>query len=67
MTYLAVRSAAALVDEGFAVDSVLLKGTFHYVDELVTDFIVVCDDESAVFAIECMTYGEGLGTTVTFF
>ena len=66
MTYLVVRSAAALVDEGFFADAVLLKGTFHEVDELITDFIVTCYDESAMFAIKCMTYGEGFGTTVTF-
>ena len=60
-------SAVALADEGFAEDAVLLKCTFREVDELVTHFIVTCNDESTVFEIKCMTYLEVLGKTITFF
>ena len=51
------------------MDAVLLKGTFREVDDLVTHFILTCDDESAMFAIKCitMTYGEVLGKTIAFF
>ena len=45
------------MDEGFAVD----------VDDLVTHFIVKCDEKYAIFAIKCVMYIEGLGTTVIFF
>ena len=67
MTYLDVRSAAAMVDGGFAVDAVLLKGKLQEMDEIVKHFIVTCDDKSAVFAIKCMRYVEGLGTTAKCF
>ena len=36
-------------------------------DELVTYFIVACNDKSTIIASKCMMYGEGLGKTVTFF
>ena len=39
---------------------------FREVDELVKHFIVTCDDESKIFEIKCVMYGEGLGTTITF-
>ena len=57
----------ALANEGFAADTVLLKVMFSEVDELFTHFIVRCDDESAVFAINSMTHEEGLRTTVILF
>ena len=49
MKYLTFRSSAAMVDGGFAMDAVLLKGEFREVDELVRHFIVMCNDKSAVF------------------
>ena len=38
--YLFVRSAVALVDEGFSTDAVLQKGIICEVDELVTNLVV---------------------------
>ena len=67
MTYLFQSSAASLVDEKFAVDAVRRICTLCEVDEVVTHFIVTFNAKSAIFAIKCMIYREGLGTTVTFF
>ena len=67
MVYLFVRSAATFVDEGFDTDAVWLKGMFCEVDELITHFIVTCNDESDIFSIMCVVCGEGLVNTVTFF
>ena len=53
--YLVVRSAAALVDKVFAAEIILLKGTYSEVDELVTHFILMCDEKSNMFEIKCMT------------
>ena len=57
MMYLIVGYSVVLVDEGFAADAVMLKGNFHEVDKLVRHSIVMCDDKSAVFVINCIVYG----------
>ena len=65
--YLLVRYSAGLVDKEFSEDAVWWNGMFCEVDELVTHFIVTCDDNSTIFQIDLVMYREELGTTVTFF
>ena len=54
------------MDEGFAVYAVGGEGSSSKVEELVTHFIVMCDDEASVAAAKSVTYREGLSAAVTF-
>ena len=54
--YLVVRYAVALVDEGFSVYTVMFKGTFRDVDEIITHYIVMCNAYFTVFEINFMVY-----------
>ena len=43
------------------------KGIFREVEEIVTHFIVTCDDESSLAAPKSVSYIKGLRAAVAFF
>ena len=69
LQYLLLWSDVALVDEGFDTYIVRGEGLFSKVDleELVTHFVVKCNDEASIAAAKSMTYEEVLSTAINFF
>ena len=69
LQYLLLCSAVALVDEGFDTYTVRGEGLLSELDveELVTHFVVTCNDEASISAAKSMTFEEGLSTDINFF
>ena len=57
----------ALVDEGFSNYAVISEGALRKLEELVTQFIVTCNDKSSVAEANYVMYGDGLRVAVAFF
>ena len=67
LMYLLLQYASALVDRGFSAYAVRGEVLSIEVKEIVTHFIVTCNDDASVTADKSMTCGEVLRAAVAFF
>ena len=66
MTHLFLISSADQVDEGFTYYTVMGKGLYCEMDDIVTYLIVTCNDKIYVSTVQCVMHQRGLHATIVF-